>query len=227
MPYVPIQAFSRENLLETAERRWRDHPRGRPGPGAGAGAAAAAAEPGRSSSRTAIAGGRLPRLSLPPKYVAAKLDARRAGAGRRADSGAGRGADAGAAPAVRRARRAAAPARPRPTSANAMEGGKLEAGVAADRVAAPRPGGACAPAPCIAACRRIWCGWSPSSRSARSPTRCSGCSSITPRPRELRDGARRAGITATVRRAARGRRSPRSSAAIARCAARSARARGS
>jgi FdhE protein len=72
MPYVPVSAFSRAELSESAEARWR---------------AVAAARPdlapaltlqrellGRVMDASAVLdGGRLPRLSLPPKYVAAKL----------------------------------------------------------------------------------------------------------------------------------------------------------
>jgi FdhE protein len=72
MPYVPIQAFSRENLLEMAGRRWETIRSDRPD------LEPALALQRELLSRTveladAIAGGRLPRLSLPPKYVAAKL----------------------------------------------------------------------------------------------------------------------------------------------------------
>ena len=72
MPYVTIQAFSREILLETARRRWQVIRAGRPD-----------LEPALVLQQdlltrmidlaTTLAGGRLPRLSLPPKYLAAKL----------------------------------------------------------------------------------------------------------------------------------------------------------
>src|SRR5947199_401383 len=72
MPYVPVRAFSRAKLTESAEARWR---------------AVAVARPdlapaltlqrellGRVMDAAAVLdGGRLPRLSLPPKYLAAKL----------------------------------------------------------------------------------------------------------------------------------------------------------
>ena len=72
MPYVPIQAFSRENLLEKARQRWDVIRALRPD------LEPALALQQELLSRTveladAVAGGRLPRLSLPPKYVAAKL----------------------------------------------------------------------------------------------------------------------------------------------------------
>ena len=72
MPYVTIQAFSRENLLETARQRWQVIREGRPD-----------LEPALALQQdllirmidlaAALEGGRLPRLSLPPKYLAAKL----------------------------------------------------------------------------------------------------------------------------------------------------------
>ena len=72
MPYVTMQAFSRENLFDSAERRWRVIQEARPD-----------LEPALSLQRQLLTrvvelaatlnGGRLPRLSLPPKYLAAKL----------------------------------------------------------------------------------------------------------------------------------------------------------
>jgi len=72
MPHVTIQAFSRENLLETAERRWQAIRETRP-----------ELEPALALQRdlltstidvaAALGSGRIPRLSLPPKYLAAKL----------------------------------------------------------------------------------------------------------------------------------------------------------
>ena len=72
MPHVTIQAFSRENLLESAERRWQAIRNTRPD-----------LEPALALQRqlltrivdlaATLSGGRLPKLSLPPKYVAAKL----------------------------------------------------------------------------------------------------------------------------------------------------------
>ena len=80
-----------------------------------------------------------------------------------------------------------------------------------------------APAPSHRASRPIWCGWWPSSPSARSCTRCSSAASRSDgrcrRARRLEQ--------ATVPPAARGRRSPKSSAATGCCAARSAPRRGS
>jgi FdhE protein len=72
MPYVPIHAFSRENLLEMARQRWEAIRTARPD------LEPALALQQELLTRTvelaeAIAGGRLPRLSLPAKYVAAKL----------------------------------------------------------------------------------------------------------------------------------------------------------
>src|SRR6476469_8423034 len=72
MPYVPIQAFSREILLESARQRWQVIGEARPD-----------LEPALALQRelltrlidlaAGLAGGRLPRWSLPPKYLAAKL----------------------------------------------------------------------------------------------------------------------------------------------------------
>ena len=72
MPYVTIQAFSRENLLESARQRWQIIRNDRPD-----------LEPALALQRElltcmielagTLARGKLPRLSLPPKYLAAKL----------------------------------------------------------------------------------------------------------------------------------------------------------
>jgi FdhE protein len=72
MPYVTIPAFSRANLLNSAEQRWTALLAARPDLGSAA-----------SLQRVlltivvdlacAIDRGRLPKLSLPPKYLAAKL----------------------------------------------------------------------------------------------------------------------------------------------------------
>ena len=72
MPYVTIQACSREILLGSAQRRWQIIRKDRPD-----------LEPALALQRElltcmidladALARGRLPRLSLPPKYLAAKL----------------------------------------------------------------------------------------------------------------------------------------------------------
>ena len=72
MPYVTIQARSREDLLDSARLRWQAIRQARPD-----------LEPALALQRelltglmdlaAALAGGRLPRLSLPPKYLAAKL----------------------------------------------------------------------------------------------------------------------------------------------------------
>jgi FdhE protein len=72
MPYVTIQAPSREKLLDSAERRWQAIRDSRPD-----------LEPALVLQRELIgrmidlavtlAEGRLPRLSLPPRYLAAKL----------------------------------------------------------------------------------------------------------------------------------------------------------
>ncbi len=72
MPYVTIQAFSRENLLDSARRRWEVIQDARPE------MAPALALQGELLTQmidlaATLAGGRLPRLSLPPKYLAAKL----------------------------------------------------------------------------------------------------------------------------------------------------------
>ncbi|HYM22011.1 MAG TPA: formate dehydrogenase accessory protein FdhE [Vicinamibacterales bacterium] len=72
MPYVPISGISRQNLLEIAERRWAVVGQSRPD-------LAPALELQRRllgiviDISDALEAGRLPRLSLPPKYVAAKL----------------------------------------------------------------------------------------------------------------------------------------------------------
>jgi FdhE protein len=72
MPYVTIPAVFRENLLNAAERRWHAIREARPD-----------LEPALALQRglltlvidlaAALDGVRLPRLSLPPKYLAAKL----------------------------------------------------------------------------------------------------------------------------------------------------------
>jgi FdhE protein len=72
MPYVTIQACSRQNLLDSAQQRWQTIRKTRPD-----------LEPALALQRelltrlidlaAALARGRLPRLSLPPKYLAAKL----------------------------------------------------------------------------------------------------------------------------------------------------------
>ncbi|MGH9143470.1 MAG: formate dehydrogenase accessory protein FdhE [Vicinamibacterales bacterium] len=72
MPYVTIQVFSRENLLDSARRRWDVIQDARPE------MAPALALQGELLTQmidlaATLAGGRLPRLSLPPKYLAAKL----------------------------------------------------------------------------------------------------------------------------------------------------------
>jgi FdhE protein len=72
MPYVTIQAFSRENLLDSARRRWQAIHETRPD------LDPAVALQQRLLTRmidlsATLAGSRLPRLSLPPKYLAAKL----------------------------------------------------------------------------------------------------------------------------------------------------------
>src|SRR4051812_602765 len=72
MPYVPVPAFSRAKLTESAEARWQAVGAARPD--------LARARPlrgellGRVMDAAAVLdAGRLPRLSLPPKYLAAKL----------------------------------------------------------------------------------------------------------------------------------------------------------
>jgi FdhE protein len=72
MPYVPVPALSRQNVMDSAERRWRAIREARPD-----------LEPALALQRglltlvadlsTTLDAGRLPRLSLPPKYLAAKL----------------------------------------------------------------------------------------------------------------------------------------------------------
>ena len=71
MPYVTIPVLSRENLLNSARRRWQVIRETRPD-----------LEPALALQRDLLTamidlatnlGGRVPRLSLPPKYVAAKL----------------------------------------------------------------------------------------------------------------------------------------------------------
>ena len=72
MPYVPIQALSREILLDSARLRWQVIREARPD-----------LEPALALQRelltrmidlaATLPGGRLPRLSLPPRYLAAKL----------------------------------------------------------------------------------------------------------------------------------------------------------
>jgi FdhE protein len=72
MAYVTIQALSRENLLDSARQRWQVIRDARPD------LEPALALQGELLTRlidlaAALAKGRLPRLSLPPKYLAAKL----------------------------------------------------------------------------------------------------------------------------------------------------------
>jgi FdhE protein len=72
MPYVTIQGFSRDNLLDTAQRRWQVIRDARPD------LAPALALQHDLLTRVidlseTLAAGRLPRLSLPPKYLAVKL----------------------------------------------------------------------------------------------------------------------------------------------------------
>src|SRR5580700_5912718 len=72
MPYIPVPPLPREELLQEAERRWNDVLEGRPDLGP-----AIALQRGLLTlvvdlSRT-ITADRMPRLSLPPKYLAAKL----------------------------------------------------------------------------------------------------------------------------------------------------------
>ena len=72
MPYVTIQACSRENLLDSARQRWQVIRETRPD------LEPALALQGELLTlmidlAAVLAGGRLPRLSLPPKYLAAKL----------------------------------------------------------------------------------------------------------------------------------------------------------
>ena len=72
MPYVPIPPISRENLLNSAQKRWAAVREARPD-----------LEPALALQRRLLGsiaelarvldGGRLPKLSLPPKYLAAKL----------------------------------------------------------------------------------------------------------------------------------------------------------
>jgi FdhE protein len=72
MPYVVIPAVSGENLLKSAEQRWGAVQEARPDL-----APALALQRGLLTAVVDLArvldGGRLPRLSLPPKYLAAKL----------------------------------------------------------------------------------------------------------------------------------------------------------
>jgi FdhE protein len=72
MAYVTIQALSRENLLDSARQRWQVIREARPD------LEPALALQGELLTRlidlaAALSKGRLPRLSLPPKYLAAKL----------------------------------------------------------------------------------------------------------------------------------------------------------
>ncbi len=72
MPYVTIQACSREDLLDSAKQRWQLIRQTRPD-----------LEPALALQKelltriidlaATLAGGRIPKLSLPPKYLAAKL----------------------------------------------------------------------------------------------------------------------------------------------------------
>src|SRR5438309_767049 len=72
MPYVPVPPMPPDQLLESAERRWHRVVNDRPD-----------LEPAVDLQRgllpivrgvmARVDGGRLPRLSMPPKYLAAKL----------------------------------------------------------------------------------------------------------------------------------------------------------
>src|SRR5262245_16968803 len=72
MPYVPISPVFRPKLTDSAERRWRAIGEARPD-----------LQPALALQRelltqvvevaAVIEGGRLPKLSLPPRYLAAKL----------------------------------------------------------------------------------------------------------------------------------------------------------
>ena len=85
MPLVTVDALTREELLAISARRWDALRAARPD-------LAPAVDLQQRlltiviDAAHAIGSGRLPRLSLPPKYLAAKLGARRPGARRRADS---------------------------------------------------------------------------------------------------------------------------------------------
>ena len=72
MPYVPVPALTRDKLLETAESRWsrvvNDHPDLTPAVDLQRGLLTIVVDLG-----VAVDSGRLPRLSMPPKYLAAKL----------------------------------------------------------------------------------------------------------------------------------------------------------
>jgi len=72
MPHVPIPAISRQNQADLAERRWQDLLTVRPdlGPALDLQRRLLALVAGLAS---ALENGRLPRLSLPQKYLAAKL----------------------------------------------------------------------------------------------------------------------------------------------------------
>src|SRR3954452_24280489 len=72
MPYVQIPTISREKVLISAELRWRRIGEARPDL---APALAVQRDLLRRVLRAAavVDGGRLPKLSLPPKYLAAKL----------------------------------------------------------------------------------------------------------------------------------------------------------
>ena len=72
MPHVPISAISGPDLLEIAERRWSTIQQARPDLAPALGLQRRLLGIVLDVSR-ALELGRLPRLSLPPKYVAAKL----------------------------------------------------------------------------------------------------------------------------------------------------------
>ncbi len=200
MPHVPIPAISRQNQADLAERRWRDLLTVRPDLGPAldlqrrllmlVGDLASTLEPGR-----------LPRLSLPQKYLAAKL---------------ARGVPALAGEPIPLPVPLLRPALAQLCEALA-EGG---AGEAATHIR----DAIFVPAPRIAAWRRISSGSSLSSPSAHSSMRCSGRSSATPATSCSRRWT--AGTAAAAPPAVRGLRWRRSSAVTARYAARSVRAPG-
>ena len=72
MPYIPVHPLPREELLQDAERRWNEVLEARPDLGPAITLQRALLTLVMDLSRNVTAD-RLPRLSLPPKYLAAKL----------------------------------------------------------------------------------------------------------------------------------------------------------
>ena len=226
MPHVAVPSAARVELLESARGRWdallARHPDLAPAVDLQRRLLTLVIEQADGSR-----GGRLPRLSLPPRYLAAKLGRGVPVVRGRADSDPRARARADAPRALPRARRGRR-GRGRRSHPREDRERRHRRRLAARRLALARPArdprGRRPPRPRarpgVARRRARRQPVRPRARSARS-------SRSRPRPTIHSPPRSRRGITATARRADRGRRSPKSPAATACCAARSARTRGS